>query len=55
MRNNISSGGDRIDNTLLEDIIVTVLDLTDETGRLLSPPFRVLSPREVIVFHLRLL
>lgn len=32
---------------LLEEIIVCTLELTDETGRLLSPPFRVLFSQEV--------
>nr|CAC70156.1 polybromodomain protein [Brugia malayi] len=31
---------------LLEEIIVCTLELTDETGRLLSPPFRVLLSQE---------
>lgn len=36
-----------IDSAELEDIIASTLELTDDTGRLLSPPFRVLVSEEV--------
>lgn len=32
---------------MFEEVIASSLELTDETGRLLSPPFRVLLPPEV--------
>ncbi|EJD74959.1 polybromodomain protein [Loa loa] len=37
---------DGVSVDLLEEIIVCTLELTDETGRLLSPPFRVLLSQE---------
>ncbi|VDK79899.1 unnamed protein product [Litomosoides sigmodontis] len=37
---------DVVSTDLLEEIIVCTLELTDETGRLLSPPFRVLFSQE---------
>ncbi|MFH4974813.1 hypothetical protein AB6A40_001522 [Gnathostoma spinigerum] len=37
---------EEIDSSIFEEIIASTLELTDETGRLLSPPFRVLMPPE---------
>uniref|UniRef100_A0A915PSR4 Protein polybromo-1 n=1 Tax=Setaria digitata TaxID=48799 RepID=A0A915PSR4_9BILA len=42
----IETKRDVVSVDLLEEIIVCTLELTDETGRLLSPPFRVLLSRE---------
>uniref|UniRef100_A0A914WAV1 Protein polybromo-1 n=1 Tax=Plectus sambesii TaxID=2011161 RepID=A0A914WAV1_9BILA len=41
------AGNDPVDSSVLEDLLASILELTDDTGRLLSPPFRVLmSPEE---------
>ncbi|VDM46535.1 unnamed protein product [Toxocara canis] len=37
---------DKVELSLLEEVLASTLELTDETGRLLSPPFRVLLPPE---------
>uniref|UniRef100_F1KQ15 Protein polybromo-1 n=1 Tax=Ascaris suum TaxID=6253 RepID=F1KQ15_ASCSU len=37
---------DEVELSLLEEVLASTLELTDETGRLLSPPFRVLLPPE---------
>uniref|UniRef100_A0A158Q8R4 Bromo domain-containing protein n=1 Tax=Elaeophora elaphi TaxID=1147741 RepID=A0A158Q8R4_9BILA len=42
----IEAKRDVVSVDLLEEIIACTLELTDETGRLLSPPFRVLLPQE---------
>ncbi|VBB33061.1 unnamed protein product, partial [Acanthocheilonema viteae] len=42
----IETKRDMVPIDLLEEIIVCTLELTDETGRLLSPPFRVLLSQE---------
>ncbi|MCP9263522.1 Polybromodomain protein [Dirofilaria immitis] len=42
----IETKRDLVPVDLLEEIIACTLELTDETGRLLSPPFRVLLPQE---------
>lgn len=44
-----SSNGnaDEIDADIVEDILCGLLELTDSTGRLISPPFRVLQSKEV--------
>ncbi|CAG9540476.1 unnamed protein product [Cercopithifilaria johnstoni] len=42
----IEAKHDVVPTNLLEEIIVCTLELTDETGRLLSPPFRVLLSQE---------
>lgn len=43
-----SSNGnaDEIDADIVEDILCGLLELTDSTGRLISPPFRVLQSKE---------
>ncbi|CAJ0961485.1 unnamed protein product, partial [Mesorhabditis belari] len=41
------ANGATIDHDVVEDILTSILDLNDmETGRILSPPFRVLQSRE---------
>ncbi|GMT37808.1 hypothetical protein PFISCL1PPCAC_29105, partial [Pristionchus fissidentatus] len=42
-----STGEASIDEAVAEDILTTIIELTDETKRLISPPFRLLqSPEE---------
>ncbi|VDM60949.1 unnamed protein product [Angiostrongylus costaricensis] len=41
-----SASSDELDNEMVEDILCGILELTDSTGRLISPPFRVLQSKE---------
>ncbi|VDO49624.1 unnamed protein product [Haemonchus placei] len=43
-----SSNGssDEVETEMVEDILCALLELTDSTGRLISPPFRVLQSKE---------
>lgn len=36
-----------MDQSVLEDLLAAVVKLTDDTGRLLSPPFRLLPRKDV--------
>lgn len=38
---------DSVEPLWVDDILCGILELTDKSGRLLSPPFRVLQPKEV--------
>ena len=46
----MSAQREPLSEKIVEDILASILDLTDDSGRLLSPPFRVLQSREVGVF-----
>ncbi|KAE9416161.1 hypothetical protein Angca_009178, partial [Angiostrongylus cantonensis] len=45
-RGSSSASSDELDNEMVEDILCGILELTDSTGRLISPPFRVLQSKE---------
>ncbi|KAJ1355467.1 Protein polybromo-1 [Parelaphostrongylus tenuis] len=41
-----SVSADEVESVMVEDILCGLLELTDSTGRLISPPFRVLQSKE---------